>query len=149
MPYRRLPNTDKARIRAMRMALDKAENDSEIGLSVVPFDLQYKLKMLLPEFEQAVDLYSMSFKRQVEAGKEMKEDMRLAKLYISHFLQVFNMAIQRGELKAQEREYFGLDPDSQSLPKIQTEKDILLWGRRVIEGEQKRLAHGLNPITNP
>ncbi|MCQ2110564.1 MAG: hypothetical protein MJY79_03595 [Bacteroidaceae bacterium] len=27
MPYRRLPNTDKARIRSMKMALDKLRND--------------------------------------------------------------------------------------------------------------------------
>ncbi len=149
MPYRRLPNTDKARIRAMRTALEKAERDSDQGISVIPFDLLYKLRVLLPEFEQAIDLYNMSFRRQVEAGKEMKEDFRIAKMYLTHFLQVFNMAIQRNELKPTEREFFGLDPENLSLPKLQTEKEVLQWGKQIIQGEEARLAKGLNPVTNP
>ncbi len=149
MPYRRLPNTDKSRLRAMHIALERAEKDSDIGISVIPFDLQYKLKILLPEFEKALDLYNMSMKRQVESGQEMKENFKIARLYVSHFLQVFNMAIQRNEIKKEEREFFGLDTQSLSLPKIQTEKELLEWGSRVIEGEEKRKAMGLTPITNP
>ena len=49
MPYRRLPNTDSARIRAMKSALEK-------GSTLHPFKLAYnqdvyvKIKTFLPKF---------------------------------------------------------------------------------------------------
>ncbi len=145
MPYRRLPNTDKARLRAMRIAYQKAEDDG----SVIPFELLYKLRVILPEFEQAIDMYNGAFTRQVEASKKVKQDFRMARLYVSHFLQVLNMAIQRKEIKIGDRKFFGLSISDLSIPKIQTEKDLIKWGRKIIEGEEKRLASGRSPITNP
>ncbi len=149
MPYRRLPNTDAARIRSMEAALSQAEKDEMDFKTVIPFDLQYKLKNLYPEFTQAVDLYNQAYKRQVEAGKKLKKDFKMARLYLSHFLQVFNMAIIRNEINPREREFFELPPQDLSLPRLQTEKDLLHWGEIVISGEEKRLSRGHTPITNP
>jgi len=149
MPYRRLPNTDSARIKVMRKALLQVDKDYDLGINIIPFDLVYKLRLLSTDFEQAVRLYNLSLKRQVEASKEMREHYKKAKLYISHFIQVFNMAIVRGDISRDERKYLNLLVEELTVPHIRTEKQLLKIGRQVIQGEEKRLQRGLSPITNP
>ena len=70
-------------------------------------------------------------------------------MYISHFLQVVNFAILRGELKPEVIEYYGLDINSKATPPLNLEANVLTWGERVIEGEQKRIAKGGSPIYSP
>lgn len=148
MPYRRLPNTDTARLRALETALKKTEH-------MPPFDLpisvstHQELKCFYPEFQQALIYHKETYDRQVSKSKSHLESMRKAKLYISHFVQVLNFAIIRGELKPNIRELFGLDLDEKKLPNLNTEKDLIEWGEKLIAGEQARIAQGQSPITNP
>ena len=50
MPYRRLPNTDAARIRALKAALKKGQY-LEIDRIAYPFALKQKIKFFLPNFK--------------------------------------------------------------------------------------------------
>jgi len=148
MPYRRLPNTDKARLRALRAALDK-------GALLRPVDLAFTQKTLLqikdfhPYFEQILNQYQQSRDRQAKIGKLLGEQFRSARLYVSHFLQVVNLSITRGELKPETRKFYGIDKDEKSVPEIGTEQQLLIWGKRVIEGEEMRMAQGATRIYNP
>ena len=148
MPYRRLPNTDSARLRAMQKALDKSEN-------VLPMDLPYsaatlqELRYFLPEFNQAIMMQRDVFERQTSKNKQHQESFRKARLYISHFIQVLNFAIARGEMKPDTRKYFDLPSDETKLPQLNTERDVIEWGQKLIDGEQKRLSEGLTPVMNP
>lgn len=148
MPYRRLPNTDSARLRAMQKALAKSEN-------VLPMDLPYsaatlqELRNFLPEFNQAIMMQRDVFERQTSKNKQHQESFRKARLYISHFIQVLNFAIARGEMKPETRKYFDLPSDETKLPQLNTERDVIEWGQKLIDGEQKRLSEGLSPVTNP
>ena len=148
MPYRRLPNTDNSRLKAMQSALRMSEG-------VPPFKLSFsvtthqKLKFFYPEFNQAIQLQKETLERQTKQNKNHQEKLKKARLYISHFIQVLNFAIIRGELPLGTREVFGLDTDEKKLPQLNSEKDIADWGEKLIKGEQKRLSKGLAPITNP
>lgn len=148
MPYRRLPNTDSSRLRAMQKALQKSEG-------VPPFKLSFsvsthqELKFFYPEFKQAVNYQKETLDRQTEKNQVHQDSFKKARLYISHFIQVLNFAIIRGELKADTRNIFGLDSDEKKLPQLNTEKDVIEWGEKLIQGEQMRLARGYAPITNP
>ncbi len=148
MPYRRLPNTDSARLRAMQKALHKSEGLPPFKL---PFSVStyQELKNFYPEFKQALDYQKDSFERQVAKNKQLQDSMKKAKLYISHFIQVLNFAIIRGELKPETRSLFGMDEDEKKLPQLNTDKEIIEWGQKIIDAEQKRLAIGQAPITNP
>ena len=53
MPYRRLPNTDAARIRALKAALKKGQY-LEIDTIAYPFALKQKIEFFLPKFEVAI-----------------------------------------------------------------------------------------------
>lgn len=148
MPYRRLPNTDSARMRAMQKALDIAEK-------LPPYQLAYsvstyqELKYFYPEFRQNVEYQKETLERQTDKSKAHQNFQKKARLYISHFIQVLNFAIARGEIKANAREYFGLEEFDSRLPNLNTENEIISWGEKLIAGEQKRLSVGLSPITNP
>jgi hypothetical protein len=148
MPYRRLPNTDTARIRAMQNALKKSEGLPPFKL---PFSVSIyqELKYFYPEFLQAIQSQKEAMERQTSKHKKHQESFKKARLYISHFIQVLNFAIIRGELKTETRALFGMDEDERKLPALNAEKDIIEWGEKLIAGEQKRMASGQAPITNP
>jgi hypothetical protein len=148
MPYRRLPNTDSARLKALKSALEK-------GRELPPFKLAYsqstfqRVQSFLPSFEKVMLETKNSYETQVEKNKEYIKLIKKAKLYISHFIQVVNMAILRGELPASERVFFDLDEDEKKTPSLNTESELFDWGKKIIEGEDLRKAKGRSPITNP
>jgi hypothetical protein len=136
MPYRRLPNTDQARLRAMQAALSKAAGKS-------PFDMPYAQKTFLE------NQYNLTKTKQAAAGKLLLDEFKSARLYVSHFIQVLTFCIQRGEMKASSRSFLGLSEDEKSIPELGTEQQLIEWGDKVIKGEEKRMAAGGSRIYNP
>lgn len=122
MPYRRLPNTDQARIRALKAVVVKGDICNV-------YDLAVSLKALtdarnfLTKFEAAQAYYADCFERQARAGRKHQANVKTARLYISHFIQVLNLAVIRSEVRIAHKEYYGLDTSNnngliyrQSLP---------------------------------
>jgi hypothetical protein len=70
-------------------------------------------------------------------------------LYLSHFIQVLNMTISRGELPEDVRVIYGMDVDEKKIPNLIADKDLLDWGKKIIQGETQRISKGQQPITNP
>ncbi|HKL72271.1 MAG TPA: hypothetical protein VJ855_06400 [Marinilabiliaceae bacterium] len=148
MPYRRLPNTDQARLRALKSALERSEATSPSSLAFSQ-KLLLDLKQFYPHFHQMLSQYQSSRERQASIGRELNECFRSARLYVSHFLQVVNLSIIRGEFKPSVRRYYGLPESERSVPEIGTEQQLLQWGEAVINGEQNRMATGATRIYNP
>ena len=149
MPYRRLPNTDAARIRALKAALKKGQN-LELDTIAYPFPLKQKIEFFLPKFEVAIVNSRLAKEKQFDNSQKFSEYAKKARLYISHFIQVLNFCIARGELKASARTFYGLEVNSSKVPSLLTEQDLLQWGEKVIAGEQNRLSNGGgNPIYCP
>jgi hypothetical protein len=148
MPYRRLPNTDSARLKALKSA-------SEKGKDIPPFKLAFsqhsyrKIQSILPGFEMAIQEHRSSLNIQADKNREYQKRLKKVRLYISHFIQVVNMAIARGDLVTETREYFDLSEEDRKVPSLNTEEELIHWGNKLIEGERNRLQHGLSPITNP
>ena len=148
MPYRRLPNTDQARFPTLQAAVMKADAHSDYDTTVAHKTL-IVARNFLPRFQAAQSVYAENYNRQAKAGKKHQQHVKMARLYISHFIQVFNFAVVRGEIKAVNKELYGLDPKSNNLPDLSSEASLAEWGRKIIEGEGKRLAQGGTPIYNP
>lgn len=148
MPYRRLPNTDRTRVKALKLAYNK-------GKSIPPFQLAYsqvtfaKVELFINSFESTIAHYKSAYDIKVERGKEYIRLAKRAKLYVSHFIQVLNMAIARGELLPAIREIYGMNVDERRTPSLNTEAELIAWGRKIIDGETKRLQKGQTPISNP
>ncbi len=148
MPYRRLPNTDTARIRAMRIALEKSKDLPPHKLAFSSKTI-VRLQKLLPQFEHNIKLYRQSLSSQTKKSKDYNEILKKARTYLTHFIRVMNMAIFRGELPAETRAYYGLATNESTVPSLNTENELMSWARRIIEGEEFRIRKGGSPITNP
>lgn len=148
MPYRRLPNTDQARIRAMKAALIKGSLTSPSSMA---FSQKFflELKAFFPHFEQTINQYNSNRDRQSKVGQQLGDHYRSARLYVSHFFQVVNLCILRGELKADVRAFYGINEDEKAIPEIGTEHQLIFWGEKLLKGEENRMAKGATRIYNP
>ncbi len=148
MPYRRLPNTDSARLRAFKKAV-------EMSKDIPPFRLAFSMKTLvkiqafLPVFENTISHQKQTLVNQTEKSKSNQDTARKARLYITHFLKVMNMAIARGEVPPETRSFYGIASDDSSIPSLTTENELVAWGKRIIDGEEYRIRKGSTPVTNP
>ncbi len=147
MPYRRLPKTDLARLTSLRKIVE-LEN---AGLDAVPinFRLLSQAKTYLNAFENLVSQYNETFEQQVSSSKEYQQKVRDARMYISHFIQVLNFAVQRREIKKETKELYKLDPDDFTVPDLTSDAALVEWGENIIKGEQERIANKGVPITYP
>ncbi|MGB8491107.1 MAG: hypothetical protein WCE64_08610 [Bacteroidales bacterium] len=148
MPYRRLPNTDAARIRAMRIALEKGRDVPPSQMAFSPKNI-VRLQRFLPQFENMIQLQRQSYTSQTNKNRDYAEAIRKARLYLTHFVRVMNMAIFRGDLPAESRAFYGLATNESTVPSLNTENELISWGKRIIEGEECRIRKGGCPITNP
>lgn len=148
MPYRRLPNTDQARIRALKAVVVKSDvynmYDLAVSLKTVTDTRNFLIK-----FEAAQNYYVECFERQSKAGRKHQVNVKMARLYISHFIQVLNLAVIRTEVRVSHKEYYGLDVKNNNVPDLSTETALVEWGHRIIDGENKRISQGGIPIYNP
>lgn len=148
MPYRRLPNTDQARMRALKQALKRSENQS-FGDQVISFGTILEARNFCGIFETHLYQYHRTLENQVKTNKECQQIVQNARLYISHFIQVFNFAVIRGEIKKENKLLYQLDPDNHTVPDLSTDSAILHWGKCIIDGENERVRRGGVQIYNP
>ena len=148
MPYRRLPNTDQARLRALKKAVQRAA-ESDFTEQVLPYRLTTEAENCLLKFENIVSQYITNFDSKVSANKSYRRMVQNTRMYISHFIQVLNFAVIRGEIKKEQKRLYHLDENSLALPDLSTEEALLQWGKNIIEGETARMGQGGIPINCP
>lgn len=148
MPYRRLPNTDRARIKALSMAVSES---NKMGYASAPITQKalHDAQTICAKFQNVVSQYNQTFESQVEANKSYQQIIKNVRLYISHFIQVLNLAVIRGEIKPENKQYYKLEPDDFTVPDLTSEASLVEWGKNIIDGEQTRTRNGGAPIYNP
>lgn len=148
MPYRRLPNTDSARYKALQKAYQK-------GKELPPFKLAFsqstyqKIITFLPFYEKTMIQQKAAMQIQCERNMDYLPHLKKVKMYVSHFIQVVNLAIQRCELPLSILVDYNLTEYGFKVPPMNTEDEICNLGRNLIEGETARIRKGLPPVTNP
>lgn len=148
MPYRRLPNTDQARLRALRTAIQQAEKQS-FGEQIIAFKTVLEAKSYLNIFEKQLTQYQQTLDSQVSANKRYQQIVHNARLYISHFIQVLNLSVIRGDIKKDHKLFYQLEPNVHTVPDLSTEASLIQWGKCIIDGENERIRNGGLPIYNP
>ena len=148
MPYRRLPKTDQARLHALQKAVQQAGN-AAYNDQAINYRTLTEAQRFLMQYENQVAQYHANFDSKVTANKQYSHRVRNARMYISHFIQVLNLAVIRGEIKRAQKELYKLDPKSNALPDLSTEEGLIEWGQNIIDGENKRTAAGGFAIYNP
>ncbi|SBV94240.1 hypothetical protein [uncultured Dysgonomonas sp.] len=146
MPYRRLPNTDNARIKALKVAIEK--HNSLFGQGVISLDIR-RMELMLRNFENAQVRYRDSLETQAASNRKFQKLIKNARLYISHFIQVMNLCVIRNEIKKEQKQLYNIDPENFTVPDLTSNDALLYWGDSLMKGEQARLGQGGAPIYNP
>lgn len=147
MPYRRLPNTDQARVRALKAAVAKGDiyNVRDLAISLKTL---FEARNFLQRFEASQIYYTQCYENQSRASRKHQSNVKTARLYISHFIQVLNLAVLRDEIKPNNKDLYGL-PGANVVPDLLSEAALVEWGRKIIDGEQRRISQGGIPVYNP
>lgn len=148
MPYRRLPNTDIARIRALKQAIEKTSNTDfqELAVSLGVIE---RARNAVNRFDKLRSQYLQTLDVQVTANKTFQSKAKSARMYISHFIQVLYMSVMRAEIKQDSLEMYGLQDMNFVVPDLSSNEQIMEWGHKIIDGENARIAKGGVPISNP
>jgi len=127
----------------------------DISKDIPPFRLAFSMKTLvrlqgfMPVFENAISHQRQTLVNQADKARSNQESARKARLYLTHFLRVMNMAVTRGELSPETRSFYGIATDDAGIPSLTTDNELVAWGKRIIEGEEYRIRRGNSPVTNP
>lgn len=145
MVYRRLPNTDNSRLIAiMRL------NELLLGEN---FEVLNNFKDTIVNYKTVFEELIIKRKDFVLKRRLLNERKKIQigelRLYVSHFLQVFNFAIERGDISKEARFFFGLEIYTGVIPPLSKESDVLKWAKNIIEGEQQRVNNGSVVISYP
>jgi hypothetical protein len=120
------------------------------------YDLAISLKTFtearnfLLRFEGAQAYYQQCYDNQSRSSRKHQTNVKTARLFISHFIQVLNMSVLRSEIKKSQKELYGLAADNFNVPDLTSESAIAEWGEKIIQGEKSRQeTDGGVPIYNP
>lgn len=148
MPYRRLPKTDAARLKALKTLL--SNNDLHaVRDRFLDWKLINQAQPLYNRLLTAVEQYRISKSSQVRNARKTDTLQHRATMYISHFVQVLLMAVERGEIKRTVLGLYGLPEDATTIPNLKTADGLLKWGTKITEGEKARIGKGGRPVCNP
>lgn len=141
MPIRRLPRTDEERASALNMA---KKRKGEVPVADVPMSTSIvsRLDVAQPEFKLSMQKRGNALSAQADATAATEPDRLKARMYISHFFQVFNLGVARELFPAAHRAFYLLDVTSEAVPPLDSAESIVTWGQRIIEGDAQRVAAG-------
>lgn len=148
MPYRRFPKTDSARIRALGTLLDYNSRHSVEG-RFIDWKTVADVRTVYGKLSTAVQQRKADGAALQRFNASMGKLQHNATLYVSHFLQVLFMCVQRGEIRASQLQLYGLKSANLAVPNIKTVNGLLSWGKKTEAGEKARIAKGGRPIYNP
>lgn len=134
----------------METAIAKMRNNDYYAPVLSP-ELLSKAEKKLQQFKEAVERYVKSLDSQVNYSKSepYQNKLKNAKMYVSHFLTVFNLCVKRGEMKPSDRKYYSIPESSGELPDMSSDIAVIRCCENTIRGEKNRTDKGGIPIYNP
>jgi len=148
VPYRRLPKTDLSRLRALAAAIHMAET---VEMNQLAYSSRHihPVRNMHQQLEIAKNQQEITWNQLVKQNKSYQKKIQKTRIYLTHFLQVVNMCIAREEFSRADRSFYGIDPSETRVPVMLGEEDLLLWGKNIIDGENKRIQAGGTPVMTP
>ncbi len=148
MPYRRLPKTDRSRLTALKTLLDNNDVYTARDRFIDWKDIN-EARTQYDKLLTLVKQYDMDKQAQSRGRNRVEPLQRNASMYLSHFMQVLKMSVERGEIKKQYLKLYSLPDDLTTLPSVQQINQLIEWGPKIVSGEKERVKNGGRPIYNP
>lgn len=106
-------------------------------------DVYDRLKVLSGQF-------LMSYEAQMRNYQRMAQPQKRMMMYVTHFVRVLAMSVERGEIKKSAlQEYYGAGDADELLRQFRGVDDAYRLAPSIIGGEKRRIAAGGRPVYNP
>ena len=138
MPYRHLPASDPTRTQALQGALKKW-NSTSGAARLISATTGAALETLQPKWEKEVAERADAFGQQSASTLALKAAADRLRLLVSHFIQVYQMGIARGDFAAAGRAVYELSVNEETVPNLDAEAALLLWADRIVKGDPRRV----------
>jgi len=145
---RQLPKSDETRNIALSSAKTKKDNTAAAGIALTPATIT-RMDAMQPQFYGLMQARANAQQTQSDSTTAKESAQARARMYVSHFIQAFNMGVDRGMFQASHRAFYQLDVNDGSVPDLSTEPLLTLWGQRLIDGDAVRIAAGGAPMAMP
>jgi len=150
MPFRQLPSSDAGRSQALNAAKSKADSSTtNAAQQVITAETRTALDTLAPLFNKEVLERGTALSTQSAASTALAKAVVSLRTLVSHYFQVMNFAIVRGEIPAAARALYQIDVGDESVPTLGREAEVDQWARRIAEGEKARTDAGGLPMAMP
>ena len=148
MPSRRLPQTDANRSKAL-ITCARRTSTLSAGAWLITVAQNNTLNGLLSSWRNNQNAAGGGLSVQTGATSASQQCLTRTVRIISHFIQVLDMAIERGALPPSVRPLYQLNASHGGVPDINTVADALLWAQRLADGEAARINQGGAPLAWP
>jgi len=145
---RKLPNSDVKRMIALDTGKTKKDNTAPADV-VLTTNTVTRLDTTQPLFKQKMQERGNALQAQSDSTAAKNASQAKAKMYISHFIQGFNNGADRDYFPKSHKAFYQLDVNSDSVPIMDTEAEVNLWGDRLIEGDAERITAGGAAMSMP
>ncbi len=139
MPFRKLPNSDNQRTAALNSSVTKYEASSEAD-RLYPPTLHDPLSALRTDWARKVGERDVAAALQgTETAQAEVARLRLEQ-FVSHYFQVFQLGVARGDFERADRTFYGLDFSQTDIPTFNNHEELVLWARHIVDGDAARTA---------
>lgn len=148
MPTRSLPRNDDERTTAMHGCLGKYANSTATA-QLISGEQFTTLQATSTEWDTTKGALGPLLRAQSHATDDANVASTVLTKNISHFIQVFNLAVDRGIFSAADRAYYQLPVSSATVPALDNLASLELWAGRLIKGDADRVTAGGEPMAMP
>ena len=126
MPYRRLPKTDAARLKALKTVLD-CNDIYTVRNRIVDWQVLNRCRPAYDRLLTACEQYRVCMMAQKRKTGQMEKLQRNAAMFLSHFIQVLFLAMERGEIKPRYKQLYGFAESDAAVPSLKSAESLLEW----------------------
>ena len=143
-----LPDSTPTRLQVLTVAKEKKDS-LDPSQNILSAGTTTRLDELYPLFVGAINKVATRKGESTEATDLKIESGKELRLYISHFLHVFNMAVLRKVYPPSARAFFNLDVSTGNLPDIASDTNAELAATTIAAGALDLASHAMPPMVNP
>jgi hypothetical protein len=138
MPFRQLPASDPTRTQALQGALKKSTSTTGAA-HLISAATTAALAALQPKWEKEIAERADASGQQSASTLALSAAADKLRLLVSHFIQVYQMGIARGDFAAAGRAVYELSVNEETVPNLDAEAALLLWADRIVKGDPRRV----------
>jgi len=145
---RRLPQTNITRQRALNTAFNK-NSITPPGTGPLTTTTETRLGTTRTAYNNALIAHNSAKADQTTNTPLKDAEIENLRMYVSHFMQVFNLGVARNKYPAGHRAYYQLNVGSSAVPNLDQEDNVILWANNLVTGDPLRITAGGVAMANP